>query len=246
MGFYMTVKDTSLAPMIAIIGCDGSGKSTVSEQVLACASEYSATAVAHLGKQAGNVGRAITRWPLIGGLFGRALKKSKIDVRKRREKKLNPSFVSALVKYVFTLRRTRRFRRMLALRDQGLIIITDRFPQLDFPEAFDGPELDVNAQGSFIVRWFARSERAKFEWMTSYKPDLVIRLNVDIDTAMERKPDHDREALSRKIDVVPKLTFQGAPIVDIDTTQPLEDVVAAAKAAVSDLLTARGYKRANS
>jgi len=64
-GFLMTVKDASLAPMMAIIGCDGSGKSTVSEQVLACASEYGAAATAHLGKQSGSVGCAVSRWPLI-------------------------------------------------------------------------------------------------------------------------------------------------------------------------------------
>ncbi|MDT8282885.1 MAG: thymidylate kinase, partial [Gammaproteobacteria bacterium] len=132
---------------------------------------------------------------------------------------------------------------MLALRDHGLIIITDRFPQLDFPEAFDGPKLDINAQGSFIVRWLARREQAKFEWMTSHVPDLVIRLNVDLDTACARKPDHERETLSRKVVVVPKLTFKGAPVVDIDTRLPLEEVVAKAKAAVSELLSERGYKR---
>lgn len=242
----MPDKSQKFAPMIAIIGCDGSGKSTVSEQVLAYVSKYGAAAIVHLGKQSGNVGRAISDWPLIGGLFSKALKKSTANVHSRRAKKLNPTFFSALVKFVFTIRRARRFHRMLVLREQGLIIITDRFPQLDFPEEFDGPGLDVNAQGSFIVRWMARREQAKFEWMTSYKPDLVIRLNIDIDTAMERKSDHDRDRLIRKVEVVPKLTFKGAPIVDIDTTMPLEEVVAAARAAVSKLLTDRGYTRATS
>lgn len=242
----MSERPRKFAPIIAIIGCDGSGKTTVSEQVLACASEYGAAVTAHLGKQSGNVGRALSGLPLIGGLFGHALKSSTRKVRSRREKKLNPTFFSALVKYIFTLRRTRRFRRMLALRDHGLIIITDRFPQLDFPEAFDGPELDVNAQGSFIVRWMARRELAKFEWMTSHVPDLVIRLNVDLDTACARKPDHERETLSRKVVVVPKLTFKGAPIVDIDTRLPLEEVVATAKTAVSKFLSESGYKRKES
>ncbi|MDT8282377.1 MAG: thymidylate kinase, partial [Gammaproteobacteria bacterium] len=62
----MSERPRKFAPIIAIIGCDGSGKTTVSEQVLACASEYGAAITAHLGKQSGNVGRALSRLPLIG------------------------------------------------------------------------------------------------------------------------------------------------------------------------------------
>jgi len=134
---------------------------------------------------------------------------------------------------------------MLALREKGLIAITDRLPQLEL-KAFDGPQLSVEAEGGFMVHWFACREQVDFEWMTSHVPDLVIRLNVDIDTAMERKPDHDRESLSRKIKIMPKLTYQGAPIVDIDTSQPLEKVVEEATAALTTLLTERGYSRSTS
>ena len=121
-------------------------------------------------------------------------------------------------------------------------MITDRFPQLEL-RAFDGPQLNIKQDGGFMVRWFARREQASFEWMTSHVPDLVIRLNVDIDTAMERKPDHDRESLNKKIIAMPQLTYKGAPIVDIDTSQPLEKVVAEATTALSALLTERGYSR---
>jgi thymidylate kinase len=238
----MSDSQQKFAPMIAIIGCDGSGKSTVSEQVLLYAGKYGPAALAHLGKQAGNVGRALSNLPLIGGLFGKLISRKVASVNKSRAKNKTPGILPALVMYAFAIRRVRRFRRMLALREQGLIIITDRFPQLDFPKAFDGPELNAGVKGNFFVRWLARREHAAFEWMTSYKPDMVIRLNVDIDTAMERKPDHIREALMKKIAITPQLTFQGAPIVDIDTTQPLQDVVAEANAAVARIMTERGYQ----
>jgi hypothetical protein len=144
--------------------------------------------------------------------------------------------------YAFTLKRVRRFRRMLALRQQGLIIIADRYPQLDFPSAFDGPDMSVTAQGNNFVHSLAQREQAYFEWMTSYRPDLVIRLNVDLDTAHVRKPDHRREALARKIEFTPKLTFGGATIAEIDASQPLAAVLAAAKAAVARTLEESGYK----
>ncbi|PKM08078.1 MAG: ATP-binding protein [Gammaproteobacteria bacterium HGW-Gammaproteobacteria-4] len=229
-----------LGPLIAVIGCDGSGKSTVSAEVLAWASRFGPAAAAHLGKQAGTVGRAVERWPLVGAWLGRVIKRKTDSTRAQRDKKA-PGLLTALVLTVFSLRAARRFRRMMALRRQGLIIVTDRYPQLDVPGSYDGTGLSVTASGSAIVRWLARRERANHERMTSHRPDLVLRLNVDLDTACARKPDHRRELLAEKIAATPLLKFNGAPIVDIDGTQPLDEVLAAARAAVTKALRAKGY-----
>jgi thymidylate kinase len=239
----MTVEDASLGPMIAVIGCDGSGKSTVSEKIVIWANDYGPAATAHLGKQAGNVGRALTSLPLVGKLIGRFIGHKNFSLREPRAKNKTPGILAAVVASIFTLRRVLRFRRMLALRRQGFIVITDRFPQLDCPNSFDGPVLSEAAQGSFFVRWLARQEREAFEWMTSYRPDLVIRLNIDLDTACARKPDHVRRKLQRKIEIVPLLKFNGAPIVEIDSIQPLEQVLAEAREAVTRFLTERGDER---
>lgn len=230
-----------LPPLIAVIGCDGSGKSTVSESVLAWVRGYGPAAPAHLGRQLGNTGRALTRLPMIGPLIGRMIDRKAASVRKYSAEKEDPGVFVALVLYVFTLRRLRRFRRMLALRRQGLIIVTDRYPQLELPGAYDGPALSVAARGNRFVRWLARRERIAYERMTHYRPDLVLRLNVDLDTACARKPDHPRELLRDKVAATPKLRFNGAPIAEIDGTQPLADVLAAARLAVAGTMAQRGY-----
>ena len=229
-------------PLIAIVGCDGSGKSTVSKELLRWIAYYGPAAATHLGKQQGNTGRSLSHLPLVGKRFGRFIERKASTVRKFQASNKAPHLVPALVMYAFTLKRVRRFRRMLALRQQGLIIIADRYPQLDFPNAFDGPDMSVTAQGSNFIHSLAQREQAYFEWMTSYRPDLVIRLNVDLDTAHARKPDHRREALARKIEFTPQLTFGGATIAEIDASQPLGAVLAAAKAAVARTLEASGYK----
>lgn len=237
----MPGKRTAMAPLIAVIGCDGSGKSTVSEQLLAWVRGYGPAAAAHLGKQSGNIGRALAGLPVVGALIGRMISRKSDSVNGDLDKNRTPGIFPALVIGAFTLRRVLRFRRMLALRRRGLIIVTDRYPQLEFPGAYDGPGLAVAAQGNGIVRWLARREHAAFEWMTSYRPDLVLRLNVDLETACARKPDHSREALRRKIAATPMLKFNGASIVEIDSTQPLAEVLAAAKAAVASTMAERGY-----
>jgi len=239
----MEADPATLPPLIAIVGCDGSGKSTISDELLVWLKGYGPAATAHLGKQQGNTGRSIANLPLAGNFLGRFIERKASTVRKSRTVNKAPDTFPAIVMYAFTLRRMRRFRRMMALRHQGLIIIADRYPQLDIPSASDSTDMTVSAQGNRFVNWLAQRELAAFEWMTSYRPDLVIRLNVDLDTAFARKPDHSREGLERKIKNIPQFTFNGAPIADIDATQPLAEVVAAAKAAVTKTLTDHGYDR---
>lgn len=240
----MKNNDQTLSPLIAIIGCDGSGKSTVSEEILNWVQGYGPAVAAHLGKQSGNIGRAIAQLPLIGSLLDKFIARKTDSTRAQREKK-TPGLLVALIIYAFSIRRLRRFKRMMVQRHQGLIIVTDRYPQLEFPGAYDGTGLSVTAPGNWFVRWLARRERVLYEWMTSYRPDLVIRLNVDLDTACARKPDHRRELLRDKVAITPQLTFNGAPIVEIDSTQPLAQVLAQAKAAVAKTLATRGYTQLN-
>lgn len=241
LGTTMRDKSGAMAPLIAIIGSDGSGKSTVAEHILEWIGRYGPAGQAHLGKQSGNVGRAIGQWPLVGAAMDRLIRRKADDVNERLKEDKQPTLLPALVISAFTLRRKRRFKRMLAMRKQGLIVVTDRYPQVAVPGAYDGPGFPDSPGGSRLVLGLARREQAMFEWMASYRPDLVLRLNVDVDTAFARKPDHRRDALARKIAVTPYLTYSGAPIVDIDANQPLEQVFKDAEAAVARVMAERGY-----
>lgn len=233
-----------LPPLIAIVGSDGSGKSTISEALLQWIEEsYGPAAAAHLGKQQGNTGRSLGQLPLIGRWLGGFIERKASTVRTLRTKKKAPSWFPALVMYAFTLKRVRRYRRMLALRRRGLIVVADRYPQMDNLMAGDSPDLELEAEGSRFVYGLARREWAHFEWMTSYQPDVVVRLNVDVDTACARKPDHSRESLERKIKHTPTLTFNGANIAEIDASQDLDEVLAAVKTAVAQTLAECGYQK---
>lgn len=219
------------APLIALVGSDGSGKSTVGEALLAWLREQRPTELHHLGKQTGNIGRAIARWPLVGRRLDRSLGRTASTIRTGR----GPGLVVALVTYGFSMRRVRRFRRMLADRRRGIAILADRFPQMAVPGPMDGLALATVTTGRWQRR-LAERERALYTWMERHPPDLVIRLNVDLATAMARKPDHRRSSLEAKIRDVPRLTFNGAPIVDLDATQPLDKVIEQAKAAIAQVL----------
>lgn len=222
---------TTLPPLIAVIGCDGSGKSTVTEALRAWLEERQPVQICHLGKQSGNIGRRIARLPLLGGKLDKSIH---AKARKAQTDK-GPGLLAALVIYAFSMRRVRRFHRMMRLRREGNAIIADRFPQLGVPGPMDGLGL-ASAGRSGLVGLLACSERRRYEAMVVNRPDLVIRLNVSLDVAVARKPDHRLSSLARKIADVPLLTFEGAPIVEIDAEQPLAEVLMLAKAAIEERL----------
>lgn len=230
-----------LAPLIAFVGCDGAGKSTVSDAILAWMQESRATQSCHLGIQSKSLGEALVKWPLIGKKIERLIAANSPRGNPSHHKDgKGPSTLAALAIFVLSVRRWRRYRKMMTLRRQGIAVVADRFPQVAVANMkIDGPGLADVKYRNALVRFLARREQALYAYMISYRPDLVIRLNVDLATAFARKPDHRYESLALKIASVPKLHYQGAPILDLDSGLPLADVIAQAQVAVSHSLSNR-------
>src|SRR3546814_4205094 len=128
-----------------------------------------------------------------------------------------------------------KFDALVAQRRAGITVVTDRYPQLEVPGLHDGPILGGRATTPRLAAIQAE-EGALYAEMASHVPTLVIRLHVDIDTVMARKPDHDRALIARKVETVPLLAMGGAPIVDIDATIPYEEELALATVAVDKAL----------
>ncbi|MCJ2182663.1 nucleoside triphosphate hydrolase [Novosphingobium sp. 1949] len=216
--------------LIAVVGCDGSGKTTVTEALRSWLSDYGRPRLCHLGKQSGTIGRQLVQLPFVGKRVNKTLKARSGMTRAPG----GPDTVSTFVIWLFVLRRVLRFKRMLRLRRAGFWIIADRFPQIAKPGAIDGPRLMGVTQAPGLIGWMARSEQRHFETMVSHVPDLVLRLNVSAEVAIARKPDHRPAALTRKVVDVSQLTFQGAPIVEVNTDLPLEEVLSQARKAIAE------------
>lgn len=223
-----------LAPLIAVVGCDGAGKSTLAEDLLAHLRMTRQVESGYLGLGSGPMGERIKAWPLIGpaveGFFSKRAK------RARDPKDKIPGLGTALVLYAFSLRRQIRFRRVMAMRRRGITVITDRYPQTEVSGFYDGPGLSAARADGWLVNMLAAKERAIYLRMASVVPTLVLRLNIDEETALARKPRDAIDLLRAKVAVTPLLKFNGARIVDLDATMPYAEELALAKKAVAEVL----------
>lgn len=139
------------------------------------------------------------------------------------------SFVRRVMKsvYALTLAREKRhkLRKAFRARNRGMIVITDRYPQNQVMGFNDGPLLNDLKNSSWPWSSFAEYEAKIYKNMVSLPPDLVIKLKVGPDVAMQRKTDTPQDMVLRKIRVVRELEFgQQTNAVSINASAPLEQV----------------------
>lgn len=224
-----------LAPLIAVVGSDGSGKSTLSADLLAHIQQSRPAEMGYLGLGSGEQGRRIGGWPLIGPPLHRWL--DSIADRLREPTEPIPGRLAARYALKKSRKRRARFEGILEQRRHGITVVTDRYPQVEIPGLHDGPILAGQAT-SPVLKAMQAEERALYSDMASYVPTLVIRLIVDFDTAMARKADHEPALIARKIDTIGALNFNHAPLVELDSTLDYAEELALAKAAVDGALSA--------
>ena len=218
--------------IIAVVGCDGSGKSTLTADLIKELSKKRPVQWLYLGQSSGNIADWIRSLPLIGPAFGRYLVRK--AERAHSQEASQPDTLTAIVIFLLSLWRAYKFRRVLRLARRGLLVITDRYPQAEVPGFyFDGTGLnDKNAQ-TWLARLLLKREKRLYTWMASHRPTLLIRLNIDAETAHARKPDHKLAMLREKVRVIPNLQFNGASILDLNGRDPYPQVLAAALTAIN-------------
>ncbi|WP_297831994.1 hypothetical protein, partial [Pseudomonas sp.] len=178
----------------------------------------------YLGLGSGTIGLKIQAWPVIGPILARSLTAKAKQARTKGERIPGP--FTALTIYGFATVRMRRFKKMLAMHECAQAVICDRYPQLEVPGFYDGPGLSAARPNGPFTAWLARRELNLYECMVRVRPTLVIRLNIDAQTAYARKPDPDLALISQKVAMTPRLRFNGATMVEIDAGRPIAEVQA--------------------
>ncbi len=213
-----------VAGLIAVVGCDGTGKSTLTIDLVEKLRRMGLAERRYLGLVSGETGDKIKRLPLVGPALERRLAAKAEQAQDMRNK--SPGFWAALIMYGFSLWRAAHLRRARRLAQRGVLVITDRYPQAEVAGFhYDGPGLGVGRSKHRLVRKLAEREQRLYQRMATCRPALIIRLDIDVDTAYARKPDHNLTELRDKIAVMARLRFNGGSILDLDARAPYAQVL---------------------
>jgi thymidylate kinase len=130
--------------------------------------------------------------------------------------------------------RARNMATALRARGRGMVVVSDRFAQLQVPGITDGVLLEPwLAHRSLVLRGAAMLERKLIIAASSTPPDIVLMLQVNADTVLRRRPTTHPELLTRRLGAIRRIVFPPPTrTVTIDANQPLEQVLADAKRAV--------------
>jgi thymidylate kinase len=224
--------------VVAFVGCDGAGKSTLVAQTTAWLSWKLDTMPLYLGS--GDGAASPLRWPL--RLMLRLVRLARQGGRAPQAEHAAASRSWAVPRAVWALVLSREKRRKLAhavqARNRGMIVVCDRYPQAQVLGFNDGPLLGRWREHRWaLIRAMARWESAPYEWAARHPPDLVIKLLVSPAVTLRRKPGMRMEDVQRRVDAVRCLQFAGpARVVEIDADAPLDQVSRKVKQAIWERL----------
>jgi hypothetical protein len=81
----------------------------------------------------------------------------------------------------------RNLNEAIELKKKGMLIICDRFPQSKYNNFMDGPLTSVYAKSNNLLkRWFATIEKKEFKKMHDLKIDVLIKLKINQETSIVR------------------------------------------------------------
>lgn len=228
--------------LIAVVGSDGTGKSTLTADLVKNLQQHLPTERRYLGLISGEDGDKIKRLPFIGVWLERRLA-AKSDKTQRMSNQ-PPALWAALIMYGFSVWRAANLRKIIRLAESGVLVISDRYPQAEISGFYyDGPGIGVERASGWLMTRLAAREKRLYQKMALSCPELILRLDVDVDTAFSRKPDHSYEELKDKISAMVRIQYNGSRIIELDARAPYDEVLDKALNAISTV--APGVQRVN-
>jgi thymidylate kinase len=236
--------------VVAFIGVDGSGKSTLTRAMAGWLSPAVSTMVLYLGSGKGPASaprRALRLLASLARTIGLA-RAADADAPAAHRLAGQHGTVNAASSmrsvgdalWVLSLarERRRRVRRAREARNAGMVVLCDRYPQSQLPEFNEGALHDRwRHHRSWLLRLAARKEYDAIRYAEADPPDLIVRLQVQPELASLRHPEMPPELLRERVQMVNALRFQPPTrVVDIDAGQPLEQVLLQVKQAIREVM----------
>lgn len=160
-------------------------------------------------------------------LFRRIIFKFYGTKRKSSSKTKNKiSLLYSLWIFLCVVEKRYNLKKAIKARANGKIVLSDRWPQDSLNNVLDGSRLgNYNGQSS-IINWIKRYEKEMIQIAQFVSPDIVIKIIIDEQTSMDRKPDELDFVTAQKLcNYLKNINWVCKEQLEIDGTQPQETVV---------------------
>lgn len=218
--------------LVAIVGGDGSGKTTLIEGIVNWLRPAFASMKIHLGKPSWSVTTTLARGLLKAGRSLRfyPFERAPLDPLAGAGAVSFPGYPS-LIREVCTARdRYLSYRRARKRADRGVFVICDRFPLTGLLST-DGPLIGRIAEAFPRRRLVGRLSRLEEHYYRSIMPpDLLLVLKVHPETAVARKPDERPESVRARTKEVWDKEWAGSNVFTVDASRSKDEVLAEVKA----------------
>lgn len=191
--------------VVAFLGCDGAGKSTTLAYVAKEFSKKIDVKKVYLGSGDGSSSLLRKPMKLIAGKVGGKGVGHAVEREYAAEKKhisLKARLYS-IAKYFWAMtlasEKKKKLKEIAKARGNGMLVLTDRYPQTGTSGLSDGPLLTrYLAKGHGFLYRSAKKEWEIYRSAALNPPDLTVKLVVPTETAILRKPEMTAEEIERK------------------------------------------------
>ncbi len=206
--------------VVAFLGCDGAGKSTTLNYL--CHEYNKKLDVKTIYFGSGDGSSSLLRKPMkmvarkVGGKgLGHQVEKEYQEKNRVSLKSRLYSIAKFLWAVALAKEKQSKLREMTKARNQGMLVLTDRYPQIVKPGYSDGPLLTKYlTKGTGLSYRLAKWEYGIYESSTINSPDLIIKLMVPTEIAIQRKPEMTVEEIDNKKSAVMAINVSRSVVVD--------------------------------
>ena len=232
--------------LIAIVGGDGAGKSTVVDALSAWLSKHFEAKTAHLGKPTWSWTTTTVRGILkLGQLCGLYPAEASFQATLKQRSFLSSGYPWLLREVCRARDRYWTYVKAQRFAANGALVILDRFPLpqirlMDGPqgerfltELTNGPQAErrlTPKRADRLARFLVRLEESYYKQIVA--PELIIVLRVDPEIAVQRRTGEDPNAVRERSTEIWKLDWEGTDVHVIDASKSKADVLREAKALI--------------
>ena len=220
--------------MIAVVGGDGAGKTTVINHLSQWLSPHFEVKKIHLGKPSWSLSTILIRGILKITTLLRITKSPVTSESNTPYAPLTnfPGFAQAIKALCVAHDRYVTYKQGRRFSASGEIVLCDRFPLPQFIP-MDGPQIErmlPSRPNSRLLQRFNSWEQTVYKKIIP--PDLLIVLVLDPEIAVERKREEDREFVLLRSSLIWNADWDQFPAIKIDTSHSKEQVFSESKAIV--------------